>query len=486
MTTIKKLLPLLLMPILFSASKKDQHIGAAASPNVVIIFMDDMGYGDIEPNGAQPYHTPHLNSLAAEGMRFTQFYAAQAVCSASRSGLLTGCYPTRIGINGALVPWSKIALNPNEETIAELLKKKGYATGMVGKWHLGCKEPFLPLQNGFDEYFGLPYSNDMWPIHYDGKPITDTANHRIKYPPLPLMEGNKTIEHLQTLNQQTTLTERYTQKAVKFITDNKNQRFFLYLAHSMPHVPLAAGKKFAGKSGSGLYGDVMEEIDWSVGEIMKTLEQQGLKKNTLIIFSSDNGPWITYGNHAGSTGGLREGKGTHWDGGLKVPCIMSYPGIIPQGTICNKLASTIDVLPTLAALCKAPIPKNKIDGVNLLPILKGNVQASARPNFVYYYDLNNLKAVRNERFKLVFNCMSQTYKKTVMGKDGWPGPYASEKVKFALYDLMHDPGENLDVQQAYPQVVKELEAVAEKYRQEIGDGLTNRTGNEVRPAAVVN
>lgn len=464
---------------------KTQNVTGKRSPNVVIIFMDDMGYGDIEPYGAQPYHTPQLNRLAAQGMRFTQFYAAQAVCSASRSALMTGCYPTRIGISGAFAPWSNIALNPKEETIAELLKQRGYVTAMVGKWHLGSQPPYLPLQNGFDEYFGLPYSNDMWPMNYDGKPITDSADRKFRYPPLLLIEGNKTIQIINSLDDQATLTERYTQKAVQFIQKNKNNQFFLYVAHSMPHVPIAASKKFAGKSGVGLYGDVMEEIDWSVGQIIKTLKDNDLSKKTLVIFTSDNGPWLTFGNHAGSSSGLREGKGTHWDGGLKIPCIMSYPGVIPAASVCNQLASNIDILPTIVAICKTQLPAKEIDGINLLPVLKALPAAKGRSSFVYYYDQNNLKAIRNERWKLVFACTSQTYKKTEMGKDGWPGKYADDNVQLALYDLMHDPGENFDVKEKYPEILRELNAIAQKYREELGDGLTKTIGTKVRPAAKI-
>jgi len=248
-----------------------------------------MGYGDPECYGGFPYHTPQINGLAAEGMRFTSYYSAQAVCSASRAGLLTGCYPNRIGLHGALFPSSVIALNNDEETIAELLKQKGYVTGMSGKWHLGQKEPFLPLQNGFDEYLGLPYSNDMWPVDFDGKPVNEQHN-KFQLPALPLIEGNKKIKEIKTLEDQAQLTSLYTQRAVDFIKKNKAKPFFFYLAHSMPHVPIAASGKFKGKSKAGLFGDVMEEIDWSVGEVMKALNENNLSNNTLVIFTSDNGP----------------------------------------------------------------------------------------------------------------------------------------------------------------------------------------------------
>lgn len=455
------------------------------NPNVVLIFMDDMGYGDPESYGGYPYHTPNLNKLAASGMRFTNFYAAQAVCSASRAALLTGCYPNRVGISGALMPWSKVALHPSEETIASMIKQKGYRTGMIGKWHLGAKAPYLPTSYGFDEYLGLPYSNDMWPVGYDGKPITDTADKKSKYPPLQLLEGFNPVMPINNLEDQAILTTLYTERAVKFIGNNKNKPFFLYLAHSMPHVPIAVSSKFKNKSGAGLFGDLMMEIDWSIGEVMKALDKNGLTKNTLIIFTSDNGPWLTFGNHAGSSGGLREGKGSAWDGGVKVPCIMSFPGVIAPGTVCNNLAATMDVLPTIAALTKSNLPKNKIDGVTILSLLKQEPEANPRDHFVYYYDNNSLKAVRQGKWKLVFPHQSQTYKITDMGKDGFPGKYASVPVPMALYDLSSDPGETLDVAKHNPAVVASLTVIADSYRQALGDDLTKQTGSEKRPSAII-
>lgn len=452
-------------------------------PNVIVILMDDMGYGDLESYGGTDWHTPNINRLAAGGMRFTRFYAAQAVCSASRAALLTGCYPNRIGIHGALSPESPIALSPDEETIAELLKKKGYRTGMVGKWHLGSKQPYLPLQQGFDEYLGLPYSNDMWPVHYDGKPYPDTTTYRGKYPPLPLINGNTTQQYIRTLQDQAQLTSRYTERACSFIRQNKKQPFFLYLAHSMPHVPIAVSDKFAGKSGKGLFADLMMEIDASIGEIMHTLEKEGLDKNTLIVFTSDNGPWLSYGNHAGSSGGLREGKGTSWEGGIRVPCIMRWPGKIPAGTICNKLVATLDLLPTITAICKAPLPVKKIDGVNIQGLLINEAQANPREELAVYYEVNSLQAIHKGPWKLVFPHRSRTYKQNLPGYDGFPGPQPMANVNLALYDMRHDPGETLDVKTQFPDVVKELQAAADKYRTELGDDLTGQKGAARRPAA---
>lgn len=457
-----------------------------AKPNVILIFMDDMGYGDPVCYGGGPYQTPNIDKLANNGIRFTNFYAAQAVCTASRSALLTGCYPTRIGISGAINHTSKIALNVNEETIPELLKRVGYKTGMVGKWHLGHKEPYLPLQHGFDEYLGIPYSNDMWPVHYDGKPWTDTSSFRSTYPQLPLIEGNKTIEFIRTLEDQATLTRRFTERANQFITANKKSPFFLYLAHPMVHVPIAASEQFRGKSKGGLFGDVMEEVDWSIGSIMQTLQENKLLENTLIIFTSDNGPWLTFGNHAGNTSGLREGKGTAWEGGVKVPCIISWKGVLPSGVVNNQLATTMEILPTIASLCGAPSPSQKIDGINMAAHLLGKNSELGRFEFVYYYDKNNLKAIRNNRFKLVFPANSQTYGPPALpGLNGFPGKYGNDSVRLALYDLWTDPGEDRDVQHLYPEAVKELNQRADYYRKTLGDGLTQSTGSEVRPAGTL-
>ncbi|GAA0534109.1 sulfatase family protein [Chitinophaga japonensis] len=459
----------------------------AKKPNVVIIFMDDMGYGDLECYAGTPWHTPNINRLAAQGMRFTYFYVPQAVCSASRAALLTGCYSNRVGIHGALMPNSPIALDTAEQTIAEILKAQGYHTGMAGKWHLGSRQPFLPLQQGFDEYLGLPYSNDMWPVNFDGKPYPDTSHGwRAKFPPLPLIEGNEPVQIIKTLDDQATLTTRYTERACNFIRKNRDQPFFLYLAHSMPHVPIAVSGRHAGKSGDGLFGDVITEIDWSVGQILQTLDETGLSKNTLVIFTSDNGPWLSYGNHAGSTGGLREGKGTSWEGGIRVPCIMRWPGQIPAGSICNKMASTIDLLPTIAHFCGADLPRRKIDGVDLHTLLfNANTNASPRNELAVYYGVNSLQAIRKGPWKLVLPHRSRTYKLNLPGYDGWPGKQPDVDVPEALYDLRHDPGETLDVQAQFPEVVKELRALAEKYRQDLGDALTHREGTGRRPAAKV-
>lgn len=460
-------------------------VSTDSQPNVILILADDMGYGDLECYGGFPYHTPNINRLAASGMRFTQFYAAQATCSASRAAILTGCYPNRIGISGALSPFAKIALNPREATLASLLKAKGYHTGMLGKWHLGQKPPFLPLSYGFDEFFGLPYSHDYWPVNYDGTPL-DTTTVRGRWPVLHFIEGNRQGKAITTLSDVAEITTLYTNKAVDFIKRNRKHPFFLYLAHNLPHVPLAVSSKYRNRSGAGLFADVIEELDWSVGQIMQTLDDNKLSENTIIIFMSDNGPWLTYGNHAGNTGGLREGKGTAWEGGVRVPFIVRWPGTIPAGSICNKMMASMDLLPTIMRACGAALPEEKIDGIDMMPLWRQQPGANPRDEFAYYYDRCSLKGIRKGQWVLTLPCISQTYKKiTAIGHDGWPGQYASDSVHLALYDLRTDPGETLDVKEKYPGIVAELQSIAERYREAIGDDLKGTKGSEIRPAAIV-
>jgi len=456
-------------------------------PNFVIIFTDDQGYGDVGSFGAIEFTTPNLDQMANNGMRFTHFYSAQAVCSASRAGLLTGCYPNRIGISGALMPWAEHGIHENEVTIAEMLKEKGYATGIFGKWHLGHHEKFLPLQHGFDEYLGIPYSNDMWPVDFDGSPVTDSSSRpwKARYPPLPLIEGNEKIRELTTLEDQGILTTLYTEKAVDFIQRHKDGPFFLYVPHSMPHVPLGVSDKFDGQSLQGMYGDVMMEIDWSVGEILHALELNGLTDNTLVIFTTDNGPWLNFGNHAGSTGGLREGKGTSFEGGQRVPCIMQWPAVIPEGSICSRMAATLDVLPTFADITGASLPDHTIDGVSIFNLLKGDEKANPRDHLYYYYRRNSLEAVRKDHWKLVFPHPSTSYEGVMPGNDGWPGEYKEIMTEYALYNLRRDPGEEYDVKELYPEVVAELELLGKQARDDLGDDLQEIPGTDVRPAGTI-
>jgi len=447
-------------------------------PNIVLIFIDDMGYGDIGTYGAEGYSTPNLDRLAAEGMRFTDFYASQAVCSASRASLLTGCYSERVSILGALGPGARIGLHPEETTIAEMLKEVGYATGIVGKWHLGSLEEFLPLQHGFDEYLGIPYSNDMWPIGYDGQPAT--GGNKSNHPPLPLIDGNEVVERIESLEGQDTLTTRYTERAIDFIRRNHRRPFFLYMPHSMVHVPLGVSEKFRGRSEQGMFGDVMMEVDWSVGEIMGELERHRLTENTLVIFTSDNGPWLNFGNHAGSAGGFREGKGTAFEGGPRVPAIMRWPGLIEAGRVSDRMAATIDILPTLAAITGASLPERTIDGVDILPLLEGDLTANPRELLYFYYG-RELRGVREGRWKRVYQHRTRSYVGVEPGMDGLPGPYANPTVPDALYDLENDPAETTDVAAAHPEIVERLDELAEQARAALGDRLTDRIGSEVRP-----
>lgn len=448
------------------------------TPNIVLFFIDDLGYGDLSVTGALGYKTPNLDQMAAEGTRFTNFMAAQAVCSASRAALLTGCYPNRVGIPGALGPESLIGLNPKEETIAELLKAKGYATGIFGKWHLGSRPEFLPLQQGFDDYYGVPYSHDMWPLH----PWQKQAN----YPALHWIQNNTPGKEIKTLEEVSELTPTITEKAIGFIKKNKNKPFFLYVPHPLPHVPLAASKRFRGKSEKGIFGDVLMELDWSVGEILGELKRQGLDKNTLVIFTSDNGPWLNYGDHAGSSGGFREGKGTSFEGGQREPTIMRWPGVIPAGRVSNQLLSTIDILPTLVKLTGARLPAEKIDGIEFVDLLKGDDAQNPRQEFLYYYRKNSLEAVRKGNWKLIFAHPGRSYEAFLPGKDGQPGP-TSETHEFpkALYNLSRDPGERYNVLEQNPDIVAELEKIAEKAREDLGDDLQKKEGKNRRAPGVV-
>ncbi|WP_072999852.1 sulfatase family protein [Mariniphaga anaerophila] len=446
-------------------------------PNVVLIYLDDMGYGDLSLTGSTGYKTPNIDKIANNGMFFTHFYSPQAVCSASRAGLLTGCYPNRIGITGALSHKSEIGISSDEKTIAGVLKQKGYKTAIYGKWHLGFQEQFLPTNHGFDEFCGIPYSNDMWPLHPTGT-----------YPELPLFENENIANPAITPEDQSQFTTLFTSRAIDFIKRNKNSPFFVYLPQPMPHVPLYVSDKFKGKSEQGLYGDVLMEIDWGVGQIIKTLEETGLIENTLVIFTSDNGPWLNYGNHAGSTGGLREGKGTSFEGGQRVPCLMMWKGVIPEATICNNLAAGIDILPTLAEIADAPLPDNKIDGISLLPLLKGDFEANPRQEFYYYYRKNALEAVRNNTWKLVFPHPGRTYENFQPGNDGAPGKVdGNHQFEGGLYDLRRDPGERYDVSKTYPKIVEELKKLAENAREDLGDELTGFPGrNRREPGKIKN
>lgn len=449
---------------------------ASRLPNIIIIFTDDQGYADVGVFGAKGFVTPNLDRLAAEGSKFTNFHVAQPVCSASRAALLTGCYPNRLGIHGALGPNANHGLNENETTLAELLKQKGYATGMAGKWHLGRPQQFLPTHHGFDEYFGLPYSNDMWPNHPEAR--------RGTYPPLPLIEGDQEIDSEVTPDDQANLTTWYTERAVKFIERNQDRPFFFYLAHSMPHVPLYVSDKFKGKSEQGLYGDVIMEIDWSVGEVMKALKAHQLEDNTLVIFTSDNGPWLSYGDHAGAAQPLREGKGTSWEGGTRVPCLMRWPGRIPAGATNGAMLMTIDLFPTIAGWVGAQLPQHKIDGLDVWPLLVGKKGATnPHAGYFFYYHQNQLEAVTSGdgRWKLMLPQEYRTLAGRPGGANGKPNRYEQVKItRPELYDLKADVAESRNVAAANPEIVQRLLALAEQARADLGDSMEKRTGIGVR------
>lgn len=443
-------------------------LAAASMPNIVIIFMDDMGYADVGCFGAQGYQTPNIDKLAAEGRKFTNFHVAQPVCSASRTALLTGCYPNRLGMHGALGPSAKHGINADEMTIAELVKQKDYATAAVGKWHLGSLPQFLPVKHGFDEYYGIPYSNDMWPYHPQAK--------KGSYPKLPMVENDHVVDEEITPEDQTHLTTDYTTRGVKFIEKNKDKPFFLYLAHSMVHVPLFVSEKFKGKSGKGLFGDVMMEVDWSVGQIMDTLRKNGLEENTWVIFTSDNGPWLSYGDHAGSAGPLREGKGTCWEGGTRVTGIMKWPAKIPAGTTTDSMMMTIDILPTIAHVIDAKLPSHPIDGLNCWPIVSGESGAKNPHEFyAFYYEQNQLQAVTSGdgRWKLQ---LPHKYRSMVgvteKAQNGIPVLYKQATIdQPELYDLYTDISEAKNVAAEHPEEVAKLQKHAQTIREELGDSL---------------
>jgi len=410
---------------------------AGGKPNFVFIFTDDQGYADLGCFGSTTIKTPNVDRMAAEGMKLRDYYAAP-VCSPSRASLMTGCYPRRVGIDRAggknvLYPGQPEGLSANEITIAKLLKGRGYATACIGKWHLGDQPPFLPTSHGFDYYFGIPFSNNMGNMY--------------GLPPLPLMRGDKVIEENP---KQALLTQRYTAEAVDFIKAHKDRPFFLYLPHTMPHAPVAASEKFRGRTTRGAYGDSIEEIDWSTGQILDTLKQLGLDDKTLVMFVSDNG-----GPGGGDNTPLRGGKGSTQEGGIRVCAVARWPGKIPAGTVCKEIASNMDILPTFAKLAGAEPPKDRIiDGVDIWPLLSGQAGAKGRETF-FYYSMDSLQAVRSGKWKLV---VVEQERKTITRLD-------TPK----LYDLEKDIGETADVAAQNPDVVKRLAGQIEKCRADLGD-----------------
>ena len=465
--------------------------GSNAAPNIVLIFVDDLGYADLGCYGAKTIRTPEIDRLAREGTRFTSFCVAQAVCTASRAALLTGVYPNRIGMGGALNHTSRTGVHPREKLLSDLFKSQGYATAIFGKWHLGHHPPFLPTRRGFDEWFGIPYSNDLGPLH----PVTPGL------PPLPLYENETVVE---TDPDQAQFTRRLTERAISFIERHHDKPFFLYLPHVMPHVPIFASEKFRGRSAGGLYGDVVEELDWSVGEILAALRRLGIDDRTLVIFASDNGPWTSYGDHAGSAVPFREGKLTTFEGGHRTPFIARWPKCVPAGRVTDELVTAMDVHATLATLIGARLPDTGYDGRNFLPLLLGQPGAKGRDEF-WYYSTGELQAVRLGQWKLH---VPHEYLALAVapGRGGKPANFGNirpgatgaiansglsgiasrhgyrfEKIGLALYNLKDDPGETRDVAAAHPEIVARLQTVVASARADLGDTLTNVKPTHARP-----
>ncbi len=428
----------------------------ARPPNFVIVFLDDSGWADFQPFGKPEYRTPNVERLAREGCRFNNFYVPQAICSASRSALLSGCYPGRTKVFGAHGPKAR-GLDPKYATVAEVLKKRGYATAIFGKWHIGDQPATRPWKRGFDESCGLLYSNDMWE-HHPGNP-----EHWSKFP-LQFWEKDKISIERVTKKNQTMLTTWYTEHAVDFVERHSEEPFLLYVPHSMPHVPLFCSEKFAGKSGVGLYGDVMMEIDWSVGEIMKALKNAGVEENTLFLFTSDNGPWVSYGHHGGTTP-FREAKGTGFDGGIRSACIIKFPGRVKAGTTSTRAFSSLDVLPTFAHLAGAKLPANPIDGKNVWDIIVGAPLAE-NPNDYYPFSTGrNFEGLisGDGRWKLHLPHGYRSLR--TPGKDGMPGKYDTKQIELSLFDMEQDPHETTNVLQKYSEVAARMQALAEKHRE---------------------
>lgn len=421
-------------------------------PNILLINCDDLGYGDLGCYDSAVNHTPHLDHLAEEGTRFTDFYMASPVCSPSRGAMLTGCYPPRIGFDRfgqmqVLFPGHDLGLSSEEQTFAALLRDAGYATGLIGKWHCGDQPAFLPTRHGFDRYFGLPYSNDM-----------GRQPGRLDMPPLPLLEDETVAEQQPDM---AALTERYVSEAMRFMEQHRNQPFLLYFAHLYVHRPLIVPDRFLTRSRNGRYGAAVGVIDWAMGALMQTLRDLGLEDNTLVLFTSDNGSRV--GGEGGSNGPLKGTKGETYEGGMRLPLIARWPGRVPAGETCHSLCSAIDLLPTFVNLAAAQPPRRTIDGVDLTPMLLGDHHARPRETFCYFRQ-EQLQAIRGQRYKLRLA----------------DGPSENAKAVRELYDLKEDPGENHDVSMAHPEIIDQLEVQARSMIKRLGPN-----GTERRPAGRV-
>lgn len=461
-------------------------------PSIVLIVADDLGYGDLGSYGARHHRTPHLDQIARDGTRFTSFTVAQPVCTASRAALLTGCYSNRVGMGGALNHTSPTGIHPDEVLLSDVLQKQGYATAIFGKWHLGHQPPFLPTRRGFQEWLGIPYSNDNGPLH----PVTRGI------PPLPWYDNEAVVQHDP---DQSLFTQRLTDAAIEFIKNHRNRPVFVYLPHIMPHVPIFASESFQGRSGHGLYADVIEELDSAVGRLMTALRELKQDENTLVIFLSDNGPFLSYGEHAGSAGPLREGKLTTFEGGVRVPCLMRWPGQIPAGRVVSDLVSAIDLYPTLVALAGGTVPEGVRDGIDMSNLVKGRPGSCGRDTF-WYYSGDELHAVRKGLWKLH---APHDYL-TVAGQPGRGGKpsefgrltprsieesgisgiasrhgYRVERQELALYHLGDDPGEQNNRAAVEPDIVAELQLELERARADLGDSLSRRKPSRARPVGDV-
>ena len=453
---------ILLLAILVSSCKQSSKKEVSAStqqvskkPNVVIIFLDDSGYSDFNPFGQENVPTPNVLKLAEEGTIFTNFHVPQAICSASRSALLTGCYPGRTKVFGAHGPKAR-GLETSFPTMGELFKSEGYKTGLFGKWHCGDQPDTRPQARGFDETCGLMYSNDMWKHH------PENPEYWGKYPIQFWENGAVTIEDVG-ISEQKMLTKWYTEHAVDFINRNSEEPFLLYVPHSMPHVPIFCSDEFEGKSGEGLFGDVTLELDWSVGEITKALKENGLEENTIVIFSSDNGPWIAYGNHAGNTP-FREAKATSFEGGTRSACIIKYPKHIMAGKTSDKAFYSIDLLPTLCQLTGVSLPESEIDGKNVWPLIAGE-EGAVNPHDYYAISTGNtFESVMSGNGKWKLH-IPHSYRTLITpGVDGTAGIYETRNIELSLYDMVNDPYESINVYEKFPDVADELMGYATSHK----------------------
>ena len=456
---LKRIINLIILLLVFSCNRNNN------SPNIVFILTDDLGYGDLSSYGSKTIESINIDKIAREGVKLTSYYAAQPVCSASRAAILTGIYPNRIGIHNAFGPNSNSGINQDEYTLAEMLKENGYATGIFGKWHLGSKKEFFPTNHGFDQFYGILYSNDMWRWH---------PEYPEGFPEDLLLYENETP--IKEITDQSNLTKDITSESIRFIEENKNSPFFLYIAHPQPHVPLFVSKDFEDITRNGLYADVITEIDYSVGRIINSLEENGLTENTIVVFTSDNGPWLSYGDHSGSSGIYREGKGTTWEGGVRVPSIIKFPNRL-KPRIIDEPVMGIDWMPTFASITGSKLSDNIIDGKNIWPLLSGKTIKSPHEKLYFYYRVNELHSIRMDDWKIHFARTYRSLNGKEGGVDGIPVKYDMNLLENnELYNLVEDPKEKNNVYDEFPEVASKLEELGRKARIELGDNITGIKG----------